>query len=103
MLRAGSRPGQARVMYCVGTVRLCVQTARVLLVSSTCLMERSACVSLGQRHSEWSVIQKWPLAVCQPLLACDGSESAAPGRGLRLQPVKHFLPFVENPTACGAV
>ena len=49
-----------------------------------------------ERHTEVA-------ARCQPQLACDSSESAAPVRELKLQLVKHFLPFVEIPTACGAV
>jgi hypothetical protein len=37
-LRAGSRPRQAKVTYCVGTERLCAQTARVLVVGTACLI-----------------------------------------------------------------
>lgn len=75
-LRAGSRPGQARVAYCVGTARLCVQTARVLVVVDTaCLIELSACcVSLGQRHSVR--MERHTEVAGVALNVCDDSESA---------------------------
>jgi hypothetical protein len=76
-LRAGSQLEQARVsdVLCGHRAVVCPDS------KSACLIEWSACcVSLGQRHSEWSVIQKWPLS-CQPTLACDSSESAAPTAG----------------------